>query len=381
MLTVNKNLKDLSESDVLAISERYLMGWHELEKEYGFRIKSLNNERTKLGLEPLDKNVSLDYRIAYIKSHYTSREIYDTISEYLRQGRVSNDRWSGIYLFDCKFGRDYVRAFRALLGSAVYRKLSEGNRVAKLVETQVDKYGGVGLAGDVTYKKARDTLQERYGVSNPMHSDDIKDRLTEANASKFGGMSPFNSAEVREKAAESRMKRIHQRMQQFAQDGQIPSDDYFESTGEMIVFMELVNRFGRQDVMYQYGIHPFDKRYPFNCDFYIKSLDLFIELNGHYSHHTHWFNDNDPNDVNRRNMMLETGKRRNLNAVKVWCETDIKKRDFAKKNHLRYLVFWDGGNVQTNKRKTPSLKDFYIWFEEYACDVDAFLKDYPQNTY
>lgn len=381
MATINKNLKVLNESDILAISEHYLMGWHDLEKEYGFRIKSLNNERAKFGLKPLDKNISFDYRIAFIKNHYTRQEIYDIIDAYLQHNRVADERWSGIYLFDCRFGRDYVKAFRSLLGSSVYRKLSEKYRVKKSVETQVGKYGGVGLAGDATRSKAQTTVYEHYGVLNPMQSDEVKNKLTETNTPKFGGMSPFSSITVREKAAETKIMRIYQRMQQFIQDGDMPSSDYFGSTGEIIMFMELVNRFGRQDVMYQYGIHPADKRYPFNCDFYIKSLDLFIELNSHYSHHTHWFDANNPNDINRRDMMSKTGKKRSINAVKVWCETDVKKRETAKMNQLRYLVFWDESNIQINKKRIPALKDFYIWFEEYECDVDAFLKDYPQNTY
>ena len=80
-------------------------------------------------------------------------------------------------------------------------------------------------------------------------------------------------------------------------------------------------------------------------------------------------------------MMFKTGKKRSINAVKVWCETDVKKRNFAKANQLKYLVFWDGSVKHINKQQVPALKDFYIWLEEYMCDTDAFLKDYPQNTY
>ena len=39
--------------------------------------------------------------------------------------------------------------------------------------------------------------------------------------------------------------------------------------------------FEKDDIIRQY----YDKdRYPFNCDFYIKSKDLFIEYQGHPSH-------------------------------------------------------------------------------------------------
>ena len=150
---------------------------------------------------------------------------------------------------------------------------------------------------------------------------------------------------------------------------------------EMVVFQALVNKFGREDVFYQYGIHPSDKRYPFNCDFYIKSLDLFIELNSHYSHHTHWFDPNDADDLLRQKNILTYGKKRSKDLLRVWCSTDVQKRETAKNNGLNYLVFWDGTSTKRNKVSVPNLRDFYEWFNDYCCDTAAFLKDHPENTY
>ena len=381
MATINKNLEALTKDDVIRISEQYLMGWHDLEKEYGFRIKGLNNKRVDMGMDILDKNISLEYRLSYIKSHYSQSEIYDAIKSLLMHSRTADDRWSGIELFECRFGRDYVRAFRSLIGSSEYRQLAEECRIAKLSETQISKYGGVGLAGNDTMAKAVETNKLRYGVSNPMQSDAVKSNLLNTNADKYGGMSPFNSKAVRDKAIMTRTEKVRAQMDQFKQDEIIKNLDCFKSEAEKIVFTELVSRFGRSDVFYEYGIHPFDKRYPFNCDFYIKSLDLFIEMNGHYSHHTHWFDANNSDDVLRRKNMLATNKRRSINAIKVWCETDVKKRKYAADNKLKYLVFWDGSIVHVDKKQVPALRDFYEWFNKYDCDTDAFLKDHPGNTY
>lgn len=381
MATINKNLEALTEDDILKISERYLMGWHNIEKEYGFRLKGLNKKRALIGLDNLDKNKSLDYRLDYIKNHYSRNAIHSAIENLLKNNRVADARWSGIELLDCCFGRDYVRAFRQLIGSSEYRRLSEKHRVNKLKETQCEKYGGVGLAGRVTADKAAETSVIRYGVSNPMQANEVKQNLLNTNMSKYGGMSPFSSSDVRKKAMNSKIERIYRQMEVFKNNGVIADVDCFESEAEKIVFCELVSKFGRHDIFYQYGIHPADKRYPFNCDFYIKSLDLFIELNGHYSHHTHWFDDKDMNDLLRQKHMLLSGKKRSMNAVKVWCETDVKKRLAAKTNGLNYLVFWDGTNKSVNKSRVPVLRDFYIWFDTYKCDTNTFLRDYPNNTY
>lgn len=47
------------------------------------------------------------------------------------------------------------------------------------------------------------------------------------------------------------------------------------------LYEELVTRYGKDDVVRQYIDR---ERYPFPCDFYIKSQDLFIEYNGTFEH-------------------------------------------------------------------------------------------------
>lgn len=54
----------------------------------------------------------------------------------------------------------------------------------------------------------------------------------------------------------------------------------------------LCNIFNVDDIIRQYS----DNRYPFCCDFYLKSLDLFIELNFHWTHGGHPFDENSQAD-------------------------------------------------------------------------------------
>ena len=118
----------------------------------------------------------------------------------------------------------------------------------------------------------------------------------------------------------------------------------------------LILRYGNTDVVREYNS---DVRYPFRCDFYIKSLDLFIELNGHYTHGGHWFDENDEEDIKQ----LEEWKRRNKSkkygkysgAIDVWTRRDVLKREMARKNNLNYVVLWNQGDISQ-------------WFEE-GCPV------------
>lgn len=113
----------------------------------------------------------------------------------------------------------------------------------------------------------------------------------------------------------------------------------------------LVNHFGKDDVFRNYNK---DERYPFHCDFYIKSLDLFIELNGIWFHGKHWFDVNNPEDmelVNFWKSKRDSGHRAYGQAIKIWTYYDPLKRQTAKDNNLKYLVFWKN-----------DLSDFYEWF-------------------
>jgi hypothetical protein len=84
-----------------------------------------------------------------------------------------------------------------------------------------------------------------------------------------------------------------------------------------------------------------DIRYPFHCDFYIKDIDCFIELNFHWTHGKHPFNENCQND----NEILNSWKLKNSKfynkAIKVWTIKDVIKRKIAKENKLNYFEFYN----------------------------------------
>lgn len=125
---------------------------------------------------------------------------------------------------------------------------------------------------------------------------------------------------------------------------------YRISKPEQKMYSLLVDKFGVNDVFSQYKC----ERYPFVCDFYIKSLDLFIELNAFWTHGRHWFNScnsDDLKEVQRIKEQIQLGKRLYNSYLHTWTVSDVKKRNIAKQNGLNYLVFWDN-----------DLSDFYVWY-------------------
>lgn len=174
--------------------------------------------------------------------------------------------------------------------------------------------------------KIRATSIERYGVPYYWQSEEGKVRLHEL----------LNREEVQQKIIATKKKR-----------GTINS-----SKPERMAYQMLVERFGEADIESQYKT---DSRYPYACDFYVKSLDLFIELNASWLHCGHWFDENSEDDLCRLEVLMDkasTGKPMYRRAIYIWTYDDLKKRKTAVENNLNYLVFWDN-----------DLKDFKEWLE------------------
>ena len=84
--------------------------------------------------------------------------------------------------------------------------------------------------------------------------------------------------------------------------------------------------------IYQYK----SKLYPFNCDFYFPYKDLYIEIQGNWTHGPHPFTDSEEDKL-----LLEKWKSKNTkyynNAINTWTIRDVNKRETAKQNNLNYL--------------------------------------------
>lgn len=340
MATINKALENLTDENIEEVSEYYLRGWRDLPFRYGFRLKGLNTKLRKRGILELTPARSDEYRLRYVQEHYSDAEIFEAVEKCFSENRVSEARYNkGIELFDCRFGPEYARLFKTLIGASAYRKLAEKCRVQKLVETQTERYGGVGLGGKLTLRKAGETVSESK-----------RQFLTRAVAE---------------------LTEHHCILQSFANS----------SVFEVFAYAELLKHFSPNDVFVDYGVHPYNSRYPFVCDFYIKSVDLFIELNVHFTHGGHWFDENSKQDMHRKAQLQQTDRVRNRKFLETWCRRDVGKREKARNENLNYLVFWDGTTRHQGNVLIPNLRDFYTWIDDYSCDFRRFAVDHPENTY
>lgn len=101
---------------------------------------------------------------------------------------------------------------------------------------------------------------------------------------------------------------------------------------------ELQETFGTQNVLTNYKCD----RYPFRCDFYIPSEDLFIELNLHWTHGGKPYNPEDEDCQKQLQLWQEKAKQSKFyqNAIETWTVRDVKKQKIAKENKLNYKVIY-----------------------------------------
>ena len=121
-----------------------------------------------------------------------------------------------------------------------------------------------------------------------------------------------------------------------------------KSKGEENYYNYLLTLYNKDDIKRQYNQDP---RYPFHCDFYIKSLDLFIEYQGAFEHGPHPFNAEDPEDLKLLEKWEEKAnqngpKSRYWNYIYWWTEKDPLKLKYLRENKLNFLLIYPQSGIE-----------------------------------
>lgn len=93
-----------------------------------------------------------------------------------------------------------------------------------------------------------------------------------------------------------------------------------------------------------------DERYPFDCDFYLPSLDIYVEINGNWTHGWKPFDKGDAKCLEQLNKWEKKAQSSDYykNAIYTWTDLDMRKRSIAKNNHLRYISIYPNKSLEEN---------------------------------
>lgn len=219
----------------------------------------------------------------------------------------------------------------------------EKRRTASVKEAMLSKYGGYTLQSPILKEKVKSTKLERYGHPYWINQEKIKETVKK----NTGYECILQSPEVREKIDYNKVQETKKR-----------NNTFNSSKGEHQLKLFLESKFGKDNVIQSYT----DDRYKnpntkrnFVCDFYIKSLDLFIEYQGSQYHHAHPFDPNNEDDINELSRLKAESEKLHKSGNKIefqvdniiydWTVRDPMKRKVALDNGIRYLEIWSqGGN-------------------------------------
>lgn len=238
-----------------------------------------------------------------------------------------------------------------------YRKTKEYKQ--KYKKTCLDKYGVDSHNKlDSCKDKARKTCLNKYGTAWYASTQHCKDQYKQTCLDKYGADNYTKTQEFQNRLIDIQEKRNatilekyntyytntdkyqEKRIKTMQQNNTCVSSKFEEDTYKL-----LCGKFSKNNIIRQYR----SKEYPFNCDFYIKSLDLYIECNGSWTHgkyHNKCLGSFDKNNKEHINVLQQwTDKAINSeyykNAIYTWTELDVRKLETAKKNKLNYKIFWN----------------------------------------
>lgn len=270
--------------------------------------------------------------------------------------------------FQNKIDHSYMKDPNIIKRIQDKRKLKMNEIREKTKQTLLDRYG------DSHYNnrnKCKQTLLEKYGVDNIMQLDFVKDKIKKTNLIHYGVEWSAQNKQINQKTIDTQIKKYggvfnpekvkKTNIEKYGVEKPFMSKEiqnkvenkrdiiqkktnitkrlrgtFNTSKPENESKTLLESKFGIDNVITQYKTDV----YPFYCDFYIKSLELYIECNYHWTHGGHIFNENDLNDIEKLNKWKNKNTKFYNIAIEVWTKRDPLKIKTAYDNNLNYKTFY-----------------------------------------
>lgn len=252
----------------------------------------------------------------------------------------------------------------------------------KSKNTRLIKYG------DENYNNrdlCRQTCLEKYGVDNVSKSKDILQKIQNSNIDNYGVEWYTQSEQMKEKTKQTKLflygdenynnpdKGKQTKLEKYGDENYNNMDKHKQTClkrygvdnasklrSTKIKCVETARQNGNhssledylEQALQQHNIEYYiqyncDNRYPFFCDFYLPDTDCFVEINNYFGHGGHWFNPKNAQDIKKlKEWQLKEHKTMYQNCIRIWTESDVIKRHYAKQNDLNYVVLWTKKDIE-----------------------------------
>lgn len=287
--------------------------------------------------------------------------------------------------------------------STIWRVMRENDleKSKKLVaetrkNTCLNKYGVESTSQVSEFReKAKETMKREYGSENPMDVPEFKEKIKKTCLRKYGVDCVFKVKEIHDKCIENSRKSLIEKygvpytswigrsdeyisivssedsFRNFIIKNELKTKkDICEALGlsascaldyinkysawdlldknvsqpEEDFYKYLCKKYGEEDIFREYNEDP---RYPFRCDFYIKLIDTFVELNLYITHGVKPYVADDPECVEYLKLYKERVETQSIyySVIDNWTVRDVLKIKTAKDNNLKYIMYYKNDNL------------------------------------
>jgi len=192
-------------------------------------------------------------------------------------------------------------------------------------------------------EKAKQTCLERFGLCSPLCSGNLRELGKNTLLRKYG---VDNIGKTKEQILKTHTQEVNLKRELTKK-----KNGTLNSSKDELKSYELLKQI-YPDVIHHYKDND---HYPFNCDFYIPSLNLYIECQYGQFHHKRPYLGT-KQDLKDIEILKENAKRihQEKNVIKsrydveieTWTIRDVNKRNIAKQNNLNYIEFWNIKELQ-----------------------------------
>ena len=216
----------------------------------------------------------------------------------------------------------------------------------KAKQTCLERYGVNSYTQSQEFKnKTKQTCLERYGVEYYLQSNDYSNKNKKTRLEKYNNVNYRNSEKAKQTCLERygvenpgcrEIQKINNTINKDAIQRKIYKTKKQNNTFNSSSIEKKFEAYLKENNI-NYKAQYKSELYPFSCDFYFPDNDLYLEINGHWTHGDHPFDNTNKDDL----LLLEKWKSKNTKfydiAINTWTVRDVLKRETAKKNNLNYL--------------------------------------------
>ena len=252
-------------------------------KKCGYKIRNFESPFKR---KDIQEKIKQTFQSKYNNDTFTGTKLFKEKSKLTKLKKYNNENYNnGKQASKTKYERYENHAYdknkfeQSMLNKyGIVHHWKDKNVRKQIIETMLNDIDENGLNGIQRKQlKVQQTNLQRYNVKNIFSSKDPKLNGRQTCLKKYGVKSFWSSQQFKD-LFKNKEWLLNKQLKEYQTKKK--NNSFNKSEQEDKIYNYLLSKFNKNDIIRQYR----STLYPFNCDFYIKSLDLYIEYHGTWTH-------------------------------------------------------------------------------------------------